>query len=63
MTYFHPWEFVNHPKEIKKYMLPIVNYNNGTDMCRRLDSLIKYCKSKNERFSTISYWAENIHVS
>lgn len=54
MTYFHPWEFVNHPKSIKKYMLPIVNHNNGTQMCNRLDKLIKYFKNQGEGFSTIS---------
>ena len=54
MTYFHPWEFVNHPKEIRKYMLPIVNHNNGTNMCMRLDRLIKYFKDQGQDFVTFS---------
>lgn len=52
MTYFHPWEFVDHPNNIKKYMLPIVNHNNGTNMCKRLDKLIKYFKEQGRHFAT-----------
>ena len=54
MTYFHPWEFVNHPANIRKYMLPIVNHNNGTNMCLRLDRLIKYFKAQGQDFVTFS---------
>lgn len=54
MTYFHPWEFVDHPENIKKYMLPIVNHNNGNKMCLRLDNLIKHFKEQGESFSTFT---------
>ena len=54
MTYFHPWEFVDHPDNIKKYMLPIVNHNNGSKMCLRLDNLIKHFKEQGESFSTFT---------
>lgn len=53
-TYFHPWEFVDHPAEIKKYMLPIVTRNNGTKMCSRLDFLIKSLKTEDNKFITYS---------
>lgn len=52
-TYFHPWEFVDHPAKIKKYMLPIVRYNNGTKMCNRLGSLIDFFKKNDQEFCTI----------
>lgn len=44
MTYFHPWEFVDHPCDIRKYMLPIVTHNIGQKMCIRLENLIKMFK-------------------
>lgn len=54
MTYFHPWEFVNHPANIRKYMLSIVKHNSGHAMCDRLDTLIKYFKKRNQDFVTFS---------
>lgn len=62
-TYFHPWEFVDHPKEIQKCMLPIVNHNNGTNMCRKLDKLIKHFKSANHSFNTYSCFAYNYFLN
>ena len=59
MTYFHPWEFVDHPKEIRKYLLPIVNRNIGKNMCTRLDKLITHYKSQGQDFDTL----ENFVVS
>lgn len=56
MTYFHPWEFVDHPKNIQKYMLPIVTHNNGKNMCERLDSLIKFFKVRRQQFGTFSQY-------
>lgn len=54
MTYFHPWEFVNHPKNVRKYMLSIVSHNCGTAMCQKLDKLIKYFKVLDQEFCTFS---------
>lgn len=58
-TYFHPWEFVNHPKSIRKAMLSIVNHNNGDQMCKKLDMLIKHFKQSDNEFKTYSDAANN----
>ncbi|MDO5329288.1 MAG: polysaccharide deacetylase family protein [Coriobacteriia bacterium] len=53
MTYFHPWEFVDHPAEIRKYMLPIVTHNIGQKMVDRLERLIIMFKDKGQEFAPL----------
>lgn len=53
-TYFHPWEFYplgEHPE----FKLPFIIRNNaGDNMCRRLQSFIRFMKEKGETFCTYS---------
>ncbi len=54
-VYMHPWEFVDINNEInRRYMSRLIIRKTGDKFVHMLDEYIKWCRSKNYKFSTIS---------